>query len=167
MFCMCFGEVFSVCFCIRKMRFRARHRKNVNNCYSMDSFACGCETRSRAEGKASKTVHVCYSMGLSACGCETRAAPSNSLATTALFTSWNNANALNVFSALSSTLNEITQSFPMFCLCLARCCVFLTQNNFKTPVFLCVKKCTLDPVTITTAKAISIFCCLNHNNNLK
>ena len=45
-------------------------------------------------------------MGLSACGCETRAAPSNSLATTALFTSWNNANALNVFSALSTTLNS-------------------------------------------------------------
>ena len=85
---MCFGEVFSVCFCIRKMRFRARHRKNVNDCYSM---------------------------GLSACGCETRAAPSNSLATTALFTSWNNANALNVFSALSSTLNKITQTLTTFC----------------------------------------------------
>jgi hypothetical protein len=56
-------------------------------------------------GSLRKTVHDCYSMGLSACGCETRAAPSNSLATTALFTSWNNANALNVFSALPSTLN--------------------------------------------------------------
>jgi len=39
-------------------------------------------------GSLRKTVHDCYSMGLSACGCETRAAPSNSLATTALFTSW-------------------------------------------------------------------------------
>ena len=35
-------------------------------------------------------------MGLSACGCETRAAPSNSLATTALFTSWNKVVADNL-----------------------------------------------------------------------
>ena len=99
---------------------RGRHRKNVNDCYFMDSFACGFKTRSRVADKSSKTVHVCYSMGLSACGCETRAAPSNSLATTALFTSWNHANALNVFSALSATLNEIMKTLSTLCLCLPR-----------------------------------------------
>ena len=88
---------------------RKRRRKHVNDCYSMDSCTYGFETRCHVKGKASKTVHVCYSMGLSACGCETRASPSNSLATTALFTSWNNANVLNVFSALSSTLNKMAQ----------------------------------------------------------
>ena len=103
-------------------------------CYFMDSFACGFETRSRVEGKASKTVHVCYSMGLSACGCETRAVPSNSLATTALFTSWNNANALNVFSAFSSTFNEILQTLTTFCLCLLRRYTFFRLCRLRSQI---------------------------------
>ena len=85
----------------------------------MDLCACGFETRSRVEGKVSKTVHVCYSMGLSACGCETRAAPSNSLATTALFTSWNDANVLDVLLIPFPATLYTTKLYYLFKTCFA------------------------------------------------
>ena len=68
-----------------------------------------------------KTVRVCYFMGLFACGFETRATPSDSLATTANFASWNIANVRDVLLTpyrlqlfIMSLKHFITQLFFVF-----------------------------------------------------
>ena len=54
-----------------------------------------------------KTVYGCYSMDSCACGFETRASPSDSLAATAHFISWNDATVHDVLFTSSPDSNRL------------------------------------------------------------